>query len=97
MKYSEFNKQIALLGDMYSVRYYDYMLKVYCKGEWVATVALNKRLSYNFQQAWEGYWGSEKLRCDCILLIQKLAYTKPKNRGRVPADVKSDSKSLVLV
>ena len=97
MKYCKFNKKIASLGDMYSVRYVDYMLHVYCKGERVATVALNKRLSYSFQQSWEGYWGSEELRCDCIRLIQKLADTKPKNRGRVPADVKSDSESLVLV
>jgi hypothetical protein len=97
MKYSEFNKQIALLGDMYSVRYYDYMLKVYCRGEWVGTVAYNKIYVYTFQQSLEAYWGSEKLRCDCIELIHQIGKTKPKNRGQIPVDVKNDQDTLVLV
>lgn len=98
MKYSEFNQKVkTTLGNWYSVHYDDYSLRVSYKGEWVATVALNKRLSYTFQQAWEGYWGTEELRQACIELVDQLAETKPENRGRIPADVKHDSDTLVLI
>ena len=97
MKYREFEKKIKALGDKYSVSYYDYMLRVYYKGEWVATVQLNKQYAYKFQQAWDGYWGSDTLRCKCIELIHQLAKTKPKNRGKVPANVKTEFEGLVLI
>lgn len=97
MKYSEFDREIKKLGDKYSVHYQDYYVTVSYKGEWVGTVSLSKRYSYRFQQAWDGYWGSEKLRWDCTELIHQLSKTKPKNRGKLPVDVKSEYQRLVLV
>ncbi|WP_295731679.1 hypothetical protein [uncultured Limosilactobacillus sp.] len=96
MKYSMFKVKVENLGDIYSVSFRDYAVQIYCKGEWVATVIYDHRLAYNFQQAWEGYWGSDELRCQCIELVHKLAETKPSNRGRVPADVNTEYQGLVL-
>ncbi|KRM84132.1 hypothetical protein FC35_GL001461 [Limosilactobacillus coleohominis DSM 14060] len=62
----------------------------------MATVVYDRRLAYSFQQAWEGYWGSDELRCQCIELVHTLAKTKPANRGEVPADVKTEYQGLVL-